>query len=101
VGKIAPATAQGVQIVARAFIRNRWERRFIELPRNLTARNLSAQVPLQEVEILTIPEVQQLMGAASERKRLYLLLMLNCGMYPVDIATLHPSEVDWRAGRIV
>jgi integrase len=101
-GKLSPSTIQGVQIVARGFIRDRFEKGFIERPpRNLNRRNLSAEVEAQEVEVFTIPEVQQLMDKASERERLYLLLMLNTGMYPVDVANLKPSEVDWEAGRIV
>lgn len=63
-GRLAPSTAQGIQISTRAFIRNRWERRFIELPRNLTARNLSANVPLQEIEVFTKEEIGQLIGTA-------------------------------------
>ena len=38
---------------------------------------------------------------AEGRVRLYVLLMLNCGMYPKDIATLQQSEVDWKKGRII
>ena len=98
--RLAPSTAQGIQISTRAFIRNRWERRFIELPRNLTARNLSVQAPPQEVEVFTKEEVRQLMAKASARKRLYILLMLNAGMYPTDIGTMREDEVDWVAGRI-
>ncbi len=100
-GKIAPATMRGTQIVVRAFIRNRWERRFIELPRNLNNRNLSANVPLQEIELFSKEELQQLWDKATDRKRLYILLMLNSGMQPVDIATLRQDEVDWKAGRIM
>jgi integrase len=99
-GKITAATMQGIQVVARGFIRDRWAKRFIELPRNLTARNLAADVPLQQVEVFSKEEITQLMGKASDRKRLYLLLMLNCGMYPSDIAALKQSEVDWTAGRL-
>jgi integrase len=99
-GAIAPATMRGTQIVVRAFIRNRWERRFIDLPRNLTSRNLSAAVPLQEIVVFAKSEIKQLLAKASDRKRLYILLALNCGLYPVDIAALRQGEVDWQAGRI-
>jgi len=36
----------------------------------------------------------------SERTRLYLLLMLNCGMYQNDIAELKSDEINWKAGTI-
>jgi hypothetical protein len=98
--KLAPATMQGIQIAVRSFVKTCWEKRFIELPRNLTARNLSAQVPLQELEVFTPAEIKQLIDNASPRKQLYLLLMLNCGMYPVDISELRQNEVDWDKGTI-
>ena len=99
-GNVSPATARGTQHVVRAFVRNRWEHRYIELPRNLGNRNLSAFVPLKEVIVFTKEEARELINKASPRKRLYLLLMLNCGMYPVDIAMLQQDEVDWGEGRI-
>jgi integrase len=99
-GKIAPATRRGTQAVAREFIIDRWQKRYIELPRNLNNRNLSAKVPLQDVTVFSKEEITKLMGIASDRKRLYLLMMLGCGMYPVDIATLRQDEVDWTEGRI-
>jgi integrase len=56
---------------------------------------------LKEVEPFAVEEIKQLLGEASERTRLYVLLMLNCGMYPVDIALLRQDEVDWITGRII
>lgn len=35
-----------------------------------------------------------------ERMQLYLLLMLNCGMYQNDIAELRSDEVHWKAGTL-
>jgi integrase len=58
-------------------------------------------VPLQEIELFSKEELQQLLDNATDRKRLYILLMLNSGMQPVDIATLRQDEVDWKAGRIM
>jgi hypothetical protein len=100
-GKMGGATMAGTLGAARAFVKNRWERRFIELPRNLNSRTLSASAPLKEIIVFTKVEITHLLQAASERKRLYLLLMLNCGFYPVDIAALKHDEVNWAAGRIV
>jgi integrase len=36
----------------------------------------------------------------SERTKLYLLLMLNCGMYQNDVAELHRDEVNWARGTL-
>lgn len=49
----------------------------------------------------TVPELDLLLSNCTETTELYLLLMLNCGMYQGDIADLKPSEVDWDAGRII
>jgi hypothetical protein len=54
--------------------------------------------PLKEIEVFTKEEIAALLLAASEWERLLLLLMLNCGFYPVDIATLKKSE--YQGGRI-
>ncbi|HEY3788458.1 MAG TPA: hypothetical protein VGL71_06365, partial [Urbifossiella sp.] len=38
--------------------------------------------------------------SATDKTKLYLLLMLNCGMYQNDVAELAASEVDWKTGTI-
>ena len=48
---MSASTRAGTQRVARSFIRNRWERRFIDLPRNLNSSILAASVPLQEIVV--------------------------------------------------
>lgn len=98
-GELSPSTMSACLGTAREFVRSRWERRFIELPRNLTSRALAMSAPLKQVETFTDDEVKTLLGAASEREKLYLLLMLNCGFYPVDCAMLKKTE--YRNGRIV
>ena len=45
--------------------------------------------------------IQLLLQHASERTRLYLLLMLNTGMQQKDISDLRHDEVDWTTGRII
>ena len=45
-------------------------------------------------------EITELLKEASARTKLYILLMLNCGMTQKDIADLDTSEVDWKSGRI-
>src|SRR5262249_12936753 len=52
-------------------------------------------------EVFTVEEVRELLkacGGVSERTEVYLLLMLNCGMYQSDISHLGGDEKDWLAG---
>ncbi len=97
-GKMSTSTISSTLGVARQFIKNRYDKRLIDLPRNLNSRSFAVSPPLKEIEVLTVDEVKSLFGKALERERLYLLLMLNCGFYPVDIGTLKHSE--YKDGRI-
>lgn len=98
--ELSPATAKDYIGAARSFIRSRWERRLIDLPRNLTSKQLAICVPIKDPVVFTIDEVEAYLKNASERTRLYILLFLNCGMYPQDVALLAQDEVDWQNGRI-
>ena len=98
--KMTQSTMVGTMNAAREFIRSRWERRYVELPRNLNSRALAVSPALQDIVLFTNDEIKKLFGKALPNEELYLLLMLNCGMYPVDIAMLKQTEVDWDAGRI-
>jgi integrase len=92
----APA---GVLTSSKSFIRWLWQSEAIEnLPRNIDSLHIT--VDLQEVRTFTPEEIKVLNANASERTRLYLLLMLNCGMYQGDISDLKQSQVDWDKGRI-
>ncbi len=50
----------------------------------------------------TVDEVKALLAAcgAERRTKLFMLLMLNCGMYQNDIAQLMDRQVDWQHGTI-
>jgi integrase len=98
--EISPATAKDYIGAARSFIRNRWEEKYIELPRNLTSKQLAISVPIKAAIVFTVEEVQAYLQAAKRKTRLYVLLMLNCGMYPQDITFLQHEEVNWEQGRI-
>jgi integrase len=78
--------------------------KLIPLPGNIRSRRFrfNHSVPT-EIEIFTVEEVRQMLAACdgfSERTKLYLLLMLNCGMYQNDIAELHRDEVNWSKGAL-
>ena len=98
--EISPATAKDYIGAARSFIRTRWEKKFIELPRNLISKQLAISVPIKAPIVFSVEEVRQYLTSAKERTGLYILLMLNCGMYPQDITFLQQHEVDWEHGRI-
>ena len=98
--EMEPGTMSSVLCAGREFVRSRWERRLIELPRNLTSRALAVSAPLSRVETFTKEELKARFKEADERMRLFALLALNCGFYSVDIGTLKQSEVDWENGRI-
>lgn len=99
-GQIAEATADSVFKAAKGFVRHLHERRVIDLPRNLGSRALSFGGAAKSVETFTVDEVRRLVPAATGQLKLHVLLALNCGMYPSDIAELKDHEVDWRAGTI-
>lgn len=79
---------------ARTVIRWLWRHGACELPNNLDDALLSIQVTLKEIVPFTKDELQVIWDNASERTRLYALLMLNCGMLPSDIAELRAAEYD-------
>ena len=72
------------------------------LPRNMRRGNTTLSIDRghKKKPVFTNEEVKSLLDNASERTQLYLLLMMNCGYTQIDIASLHPEQVDWTAGRI-
>lgn len=99
-GKWTPATANGVFMSARQFIRWMAELGLIPLPGNIQSRRFRFGSGATAIETFTDEEIKTLLMSATERTKLYLLLMLNCGMYQNDIAELSVDEVNWKAGTI-
>lgn len=99
-GTLRPHTARDRLQAVKQFCRWAWAEELIDLPRIIQSRDFTIAIPEQRIETFTDAEIQRLLGAASEVTRLYLLLMLNCGMGQQDISDLFHSEVDWDAGRI-
>ena len=87
------------------FVRWLWRTEVIDnLPRVLDQRGeneLSIPVPASRTTVFTKEEITRLLDKAPERTKLYLLLMLNCGMTQKDVADLVVAEVDWVSGRII
>ncbi|HEY1068835.1 MAG TPA: hypothetical protein VGE52_22125, partial [Pirellulales bacterium] len=85
----------------RTFVKWLWQSELIDaLPRNLDASNLRISKGPVEVETMKIAEVNRLLAEARDRTKLYLLLMLNCGMTQVDVADLKQAEVDLARGTV-
>jgi integrase len=87
--------------VVKSFIRWLWRIEAIEQPpRILDSKMLNIGTKATTPEVFTVAEVTALLTAATDRTRLYLLLMLNTGMLQKDISDLRPADVDWRKGTI-
>ena len=96
-------TAGHYMSTVKSFTRWLWHIEAIPaLPRVLDGKSAALKIskPLPAVVIYTKGEVQSLLTGSTDRTKLYILLMLNCGMTQKDISDLDPSEVDWNEGRI-
>lgn len=95
-------TAKHYLMTAKSFVRWLWTTEAIAtLPRILAEKSskLTITVGLGEIVVFTKEEITSLL-AAPDRTKLYILLMLNCGMTQKDIADLAVTEVNWEEGRI-
>ena len=91
-------------VTVKAFVRWLWTIEAISvLPRVMDSKSneLKINVPRGEIQVFSFDEITHLLTEANDRTRLYILLMLNCAMTQVDIATLLIDEVDWENGRII
>jgi integrase len=102
--KYSPNYAHTLMMTAKQFISRLAEMKLIPLPGNIRSRRFrfNHSAPAR-IETFTVDEVKKLLAACdgfSERTKLYLLLMLNCGMYQNDIAELHRDEINWSKGTV-
>jgi integrase len=94
-----PQYGKNIVDAAKAFVRQLWRQRVLEhFPRNLD--DLTIRLEHTAIKTFDAGEIKTIFEAASERTRLYLLLMLNCGFYQSDIAALKRSEFDEGGRRI-
>lgn len=85
---------------ARNLVRYVAGKRLIPLPADVDARRYRFRGSIKAIPMPDEQGIKDLIDAASGQQRLHLLLMLNCGMYQVDVASLRHDEVDWDRGRI-
>lgn len=85
---------------SKQFVRWLWQTEVLDnLPRNFDALKLRGS-PARDIAVFDVADVRAMLAAATPRFRLYLLLMLNCGLYQGDISELRRSEVDLVKGTI-
>ena len=87
----------------KSFVRWLWQYEAIAtLPRAMAPKSKLLEIgkSYQKIVIFDPDEIRRLLTKASSRTRLYILLMLNCGMTQKDISDLRPVEVDDKIGQI-
>ena len=102
--KWSRATAGHCMTTVKSFVRWLWQIEAIPtLPRVLDGKStvLTISKPSPKIVTFTKDEITSLLGGASDRTKLYVLLMLNTAATQKDLADLHVSEVDWNKGRII
>lgn len=103
-GKWSSTTASERMVAVKSLVRWLWEMEAIPtLPRVLDgkAKKLDIGKSRQPIKTFEVDEIATLLKAASDRTKLYLLLMLNTGMTQKDISDLEFGEVDWKTQRII
>ena len=86
---------------AKQFIRWAWRKELIpNLPRNIDDSDLAIATTPKKLKTFSKEEIHILFSFATERTKLYLLLMLNAGMTQKDIADLTRQEVNFEHGWI-
>jgi integrase len=92
--------AKKVYSLVRGFLKWLWQQGAVDsLPRNLD-RRVKFDRPAAGIKTYSNAEVKTLLDAAKGQHRLHILLALNTGMNPADIAHLQRAEVDLTNGRI-
>ncbi len=79
-----------------SFVEYLYKKDLIDLPKNL--KDFKGVREDKEQEHYTLPELRYMLDNTEGYLKCFLLLMMNCGMYPSDIANLTPNEV--KDGRI-
>jgi integrase len=101
--RFSTAYARSLLNAAKNFVSRVAELGLIPLPGNLRSKDFTFDDTSGDIDYFTVAEIRTLLGECdriSPRTKLFLLLMLNCGMYQSDISDLKPSEVDLERGVI-
>jgi integrase len=102
--KYSPHYAHTLMMTAKQFISRLAEMKLVPVPANIRSRrfrfNHSAPAKIETFSVEEVRAMLKRCDGFSERTKLYLLLMLNCGMYQNDIAELLCDEVNWKKGTL-
>jgi len=99
---ISRAYAKDLFASVKQFVRWAWGRGLIELPRNIESADLCfGGTQAKKIKVFKVDEVKALLAGATDATKLYLLLMLNCGMQQKDIADLLHDEIDLKKGLLI
>lgn len=90
--KISPQWGSNLAKASNSVILYLERNDYCSRPNNLNDPTLRIRVEDKAIVPYTSDELQIIWDNASERTRLYALLMLNCGMLPSDIADLKQNE---------
>lgn len=96
--KFSAITARDHLQAVRQLVNSLWERRLLDLPRNLRSRDMTISPDVSAIEVFTLEDIAAIIGRANDRTQLYVLLALNTGMTQADIAGLRHDQIDLDAG---
>src|SRR5271166_541050 len=103
-GEYSSTYAHTLLMTAKQFVSRLAEMKLISMPGNIRSRrfrfNHSAPAKIETFSVEELRGLLNTAGEMSERTKLYLLLMLNCGMYQNDIAEMKSDEVNWKQGTL-
>jgi integrase len=88
-------TARDYMATAKQFFRWCYEEHVTdELPRNIDSKKLQIQLENSETVVFEVQELRKIIDVATERTKLFLLLMANCGFRQADISDLRMYELN-------
>jgi integrase len=100
IGECSPEYGKKLHRSARSWIKYLSTLKRIPAPGNLFDEKMKFNIPKQKIEVFSSQEISRLLSESRDMIRVMILLALNCGMTQVDVANLHPDEVDWERGRL-
>lgn len=86
--------------MARNFLEYLAEENVIPAPKNVNSKLLKFRNVPKRIKPKDTDTIRELLAKVKGQTRLHILLGLNCGMLPVDIASLKQDQVDWENGKI-
>lgn len=88
-------TARDRMTTVKQFFRWCYEEQITDVePRNIRSRKLQIQLEDSETVVFDLSEFRTILNASSDRTKLFLLLMANCGFRQSDISDLRKRELD-------